>query len=487
MICLISNQSEFYNDLCDVIRLFLQDEIIACGEADPEAGAEVRLDVKRSGEEYTAFARLTMGGKSCENTCSANIEAQSSIREKRFRKRLCKITLFRCMRQMLKKELPWGSLTGIRPTRLYSELVSELGTDGADGLMLNDFDVSQKKLALVKSISKVQKEVFAQQTPEDIDVYIGIPYCFSRCLYCSFASEVRTKKTDMKAYLDALKKDIEAGANTVRSGGYNLRSVYIGGGTPTVLNAEELFSLLEHIKNCYGTDMREYTVEAGRPDTIDEEKLRVIKSFDIGRISINPQSMNADTLRLIGRNHTPEQISEAYLLARQIGFDCINMDIIAGLPGEDAAAFERTVDGIKDFKPDNFTVHTLAIKRSSLLNRRIADYPLPGAEEVAEMVELGAQAAMGMGLRAYYMYRQKYMSGNLENVGYARAGTECLYNVDIMEETTNIIAHGAGGISKRVYGGELRVERVPNPKDIGTYIQKLDVLLEKRRIFFVAV
>ena len=295
---------------------------------------------------------------------------------------------------------------------------------------------------------------------------------------------MRTKKTDMAAYLAALERDIALGARIVQETGRVVRSMYLGGGTPTVLTAEELKRLLDFALSAYGGFGSELTVEAGRPDTITEKKLRVLREAGAGRVSINPQSMNAETLRLIGRSHTPEEIRTAFHMARDAGFESINMDVIAGLPGETADDMRRTLGEIEKLAPENLTVHTLALKRSSRLVEKLDEYPLPEAETAETMVRLGAESARTLGMRPYYMYRQKYMRGNLENVGYALPGKECIYNIDMMEETTNILAHGASAMSKRVYGCENRVERIPNPKDIKTYCGKLSEILAQKNALF---
>ena len=361
--------------------------------------------------------------------------------------------------------------------------IEEKGEAEALRFMGEEFDVSPQKLALAKEIVDIQRP-FMQGIGNGADVYIGIPFCRTRCLYCSFLSEVRTKKTDMAAYIDALKKDIRLGAAILRDSGYHIRSMYMGGGTPTVLTEDELKDVLEYAMEQYGGYGDEFTVEAGRPDTITKEKLRVIRSMGAGRISINPQTMCGRTLELVGRSHSPEEIVRAYHDARELGFDSINMDVIAGLPGENLADVKHTLEEIKRLDPDNLTVHTLAIKRSSKLKGMLDEYSLPDADEAEAMVNAGMQAAEDMGMKPYYMYRQKYMRGNLENVGYAKPGTECMYNIDMMEETVSIMAHGAGAMTKRIFDGECRVERIPNPKDIATYIAKVDAVAEEKRSLY---
>jgi oxygen-independent coproporphyrinogen-3 oxidase len=360
-----------------------------------------------------------------------------------------------------------------------------MGEENARRMMLFDFDVTEEKLALAAEILKVQDEMPILTSDKETGIYIGIPFCKTRCLYCSFASEVRGVKTDMAAYLDALKKDITFGTRLLSETSRTVRSMYIGGGTPTVLTAEELDGLLDFAHAAYGGFGHELTVEAGRPDTIDKEKLDVLKRHGVTRISINPQSMNDKTLALVGRSHSAEAIVRAFAMAREAGFSEINMDVIAGLPGENVSDFKNTLDAIKKLSPENLTVHTLAIKRSSLLKGKLEEYPLASAVAADKMVDAGRALAHELGIRPYYMYRQKYMRGNLENVGYAKPRTECIYNVDMMEETASILAHGAHAMTKRIFDAETRVERIPAPKDIKTYIEKIDVLNGVKRELFL--
>ena len=484
MVTLYTNQPAFFADLADELRLFRAMEEIQPAEAET---AQVSVVLEEQGGLWVVCARVRLDGKEAAATYPHPAVTGNALVEKRCRKRAVKIAAFRAMQAATGMELPWGSLTGIRPTRLLRELIAQEGEAEAMRMMREAFDVSSEKLALAAEIVRVQAPILESQTREDVDIYIGIPYCASRCLYCSFASAVRTKDTDMGAYLAALGRDIALGARIVQETGRKVRSMYLGGGTPTVLTAEELKRLLSDALSAYGGFGRELTVEAGRPDTITAEKLGVLRAAGVGRISINPQSMNASTLELIGRSHTPEAIRTAFYMARDAGFSSINMDVIAGLPGETEADMRRTLDAVAALAPDNLTVHTLALKRSSRLVERLKEYPLPDAQTAEAMVARGAETARALGMRPYYMYRQKYMRGNLENVGYALPGQECIYNIDMMEDTTSIMAHGAGAMTKCIYDAERRVERVPNPKDIATYSAKIDKLAEeKRRLYAIA-
>ncbi|MGN0799162.1 MAG: coproporphyrinogen dehydrogenase HemZ [Christensenellales bacterium] len=486
MVSLYTNQPAFFADIADELRLFLAREEIVPAEETEHAENTVSVILTEDGGLWRVRAEVRLFGREAVSTYECPAVTGDVLEEKRCRKRAVKIAAFRAMQDATGHSLPWGSLTGIRPTRLLRELTGREGAEEAVRMMREDFDVSEEKLALAEEIVAVQMPILRSQKKEDVDVYIGIPFCASRCLYCSFASEVRTKKTDMAAYLAALERDIALGARIVQETGRVVRSMYLGGGTPTVLTAEELKRLLDFALSAYGGFGSELTVEAGRPDTITEEKLRVLREAGAGRVSINPQSMNAETLRLIGRSHTPEEIRTAFHMARDAGFESINMDVIAGLPGETADDMRRTLGEIEKLAPENLTVHTLALKRSSRLVEKLDEYPLPEAETAETMVRLGAESARTLGMRPYYMYRQKYMRGNLENVGYALPGKECIYNIDMMEDTTSIMAHGAGAMTKCIYDAERRVERVPNPKDIATYIAKIDQLAEEKRRLYAA-
>ncbi|NCB30216.1 MAG: coproporphyrinogen dehydrogenase HemZ [Clostridia bacterium] len=494
MVSLCTNRPGYFNDIAEEIRLFfhaVEIEPLEMGQKKDFAPGDalVKVTLDTSGSQWQAMAAVTLFEGVVPRTATYRYDHPAveggPVMQKRYEKRCVKIAVFRALRPLCPEVLlPWGSLTGIRPTRLLRELMEGEGAEKARRIMLEEFDVSLDKLRLCAETNAVQGRVLQSQTARDLDVYIGIPFCASRCLYCSFLSQVRGPKTDMDGYLAALKEDIRLGASLMREAGYRLRALYVGGGTPTVLTRDELADLMNFVLEAYGGFGMELTVEAGRPDTITREKLLLLKALGTGRISINPQTMNADTLLRIGRSHTPEDIRACYRIAREIGFESINMDVIAGLPGEGAGDMAQTLAEIEKLAPENLTVHTLAIKRSSKLKERLEEFPLADAEEAEEMVAMGRRSAARMGLVPYYMYRQKYMRGNLENVGYARPDKICLYNVDMMEETTSILAHGAGAMSKRIFGGEHRVERIPNPKDVETYIAKIHTVDREKRILF---
>ena len=347
--------------------------------------------------------------------------------------------------------------------------------------LVRDYDVLPAKAELLAEIAAEQGKLPA---PGDafMDVYIGIPFCTTRCAYCSFSSGEIGDGRLTAPYMAALEKEIRACAGVLRESGRTLRALYVGGGTPTALPEKEFARLVSLIGE-YFPGALETTVEAGRPDTITREKLRVIRDAGISRISINPQTMNDRTLKIIGRAHTAGQIREAYALAREEGIPHINMDVIAGLPGENEADFAHTMDEAVSLHPESLTVHTLAIKRSSRMS--LENAPLPDGDMTARMVEAGLQAARQLGMVPYYMYRQKYMAGNLENTGYALPGHACLYNVDMMEETSHVLAMGAGGISKRIWPEEGHITRAPNVSNIEVYIQRIDDMIARKRELFL--
>ena len=404
-----------------------------------------------------------------------------TLHRKRAARRLVRQTLYDLCREVTGIHPPWGSLTGIRPTHLMYEAIAQ-GLTGEDAkqYVIGHFDVCPDRADILWEIAQVQGQL-PPPSDEWMDVYIGIPFCTTRCTYCSFSSGELGKGKLVEPYLKALFAEMDACCGMIAATGRKLRAVYVGGGTPTSLNEEQLKRLLDRMMQCFPGAM-EYTVEAGRPDTITPGKLAAIRDAGVGRISINPQTMNDETLRIIGRAHTAQQVMDAYAMAREAGIRHINMDVIAGLPGETVEDFARTMAYAKELRPESLTVHTLAIKRSTRLH--FENYRFPTGVEAARMVELGLQTARELGMQPYYLYRQKNMAGNQENIGYALPGHACQYNVDIMEETTHILALGAGGISKRVYEDEGHIGRAPNVANIEHYIARVEEMVQRKRELF---
>ena len=380
------------------------------------------------------------------------------------------------------RELPWGMLTGIRPTKIaYGMLEEGKSRQEIAEHYRRKYFVSSKKAELATDIAERERRLLAGVHYEGgYSLYIGIPFCPTTCLYCSFTSyPIAGYRKKADAYLDCLLQEAKYVAERLR--GKILDSVYVGGGTPTTLEPEQLDRLLSGLRELYdfGT-VREFTVEAGRADSITEEKLKVLYRHGVTRISVNPQTMKQETLELIGRKASVEQVEEAYAMARKVGFDNINMDIILGLPGENPEDVQHTIDRLVELSPDSLTVHSLAVKRASGLSQWIQENGTSMLRNTDETMDIAAEGAAKLGMAPYYLYRQKNMSGNFENVGYAREGKLGLYNILIMEEKQTILALGAGSISKRVYL-DGRIERCENVKDVALYIEKIDEMIERKR------
>lgn len=380
------------------------------------------------------------------------------------------------------KLLPWGTLTGIRPTKIAMTKLGE-GWSGEEiaRYMKETYYTSDEKIGLSIEIAKRERELLsAIDYQNGYSLYVGIPFCPTTCLYCSFTSYPIGKwegRTGL--YLNALFREMEYVAEKKK--GCPLDTVYFGGGTPTSLSAEDLDLLLTKLKSTFDfSGVQEFTVEAGRPDSITREKLKVLKKHGVTRISINPQTMKQETLDLIGRRHTVEDVKEKFLMAREEGFDNINMDLIIGLPEEDMEDVRATMEAVKALAPDSLTVHSLAIKRAARLNTMKEVYKDLKITNTQEMIDLTAAYAREMGLEPYYLYRQKNMAGNFENVGYAAPGKACIYNILIMEEQQTIIGCGAGTTTKRVFPEENRLERVENVKNVEQYIERIEEMIGRK-------
>lgn len=378
---------------------------------------------------------------------------------------------------------PWGKITGIRPVKIVRDLL-EKGYSQQQALeeFMQEYGVSRKKAEFSVGIAALERDILQDISEKDICLYIGIPFCKTRCLYCSFVTNTASTTAHlMQPFVDALQKEIAYTAELLKKTDFRIISLYIGGGTPTALPAEMLDTI---IKSCYEsfdlTNLREFTVEAGRPDTIDVEKLGMLKQNKVNRISINPQTMNNETLKRIGRLHTTEQIVESFELARQQGFDHINMDLIAGLPGEGLEDFIHTVNQVEALSPESTTVHTLSVKRGSKLHETLGDYALTDGDTAVRMVDYAMEYISEKGKQPYYLYRQKNMVGNLENTGYAKPGCECLYNIMIMEETNTILSLGCGGVTKVVNLPGNRIERIFNVKEVYDYVNRIDEMCKRK-------
>ena len=396
-----------------------------------------------------------------------------------------RIGIFLFLKEITGQEYPWGTLIGIRPSKIALKLME----DHSEEEILDYFRfhnlASLPKAKLCIEVARNEKK-YVTRDRKLISVYVGMPFCPTKCLYCSFTSNpAGEKKGLVDEYLKALFYEIDRTGKYIKENGLKIQCVYFGGGTPTAVSDQQFDSVMNKIYSSFVESgcIEEFTVECGRPDSLNECKLLIMKKYGVGRISINPQTMNDDTLRLIGRNHSAEDIREKFRMARSIGFDSINMDMIVGLPYEGPEHVERTCREILRLKPDNLTVHGLSVKRGSRLYEKIINkdsYNPPGQEEVMEMFRQTRQLADSLGMKPYYMYRQKNMVGNMENIGYSVRDKDGIYNIQMIEERQTIIACGADGVTKLIYHDGGRIDRFPNIKDIKEYNSRIEETVEKK-------
>ncbi len=438
----------------------------------PDSDAEITSSLAVEGKTFTAQAAVCFDGKVGEYTECA---VCTTVKQE---KNLIKRTVLKAAQKISNRVAPWGILTGIRPVKPIKEKVMEGMTDEAiKEFFSKEYLVSDEKIRLATEVAKNEMRLVPSHNNK-ISLYISIPFCPTRCLYCSFISGTLNKKKDIQGeYVKCLEREMELTAKIIEQKGVGIDTVYIGGGTPTALAPEYLGRMLCAADRLFQPGKKaEYTVEAGRPDTVTEEKLEILKKYGVRRISINPQTTHNKTLEIIGRRHTVEEFYSAFELARKMGFDNINTDLISGLPGENVQMFKETLWQMEKLMPESLTVHTLYIKRASYLRR--ADIELPGFTEVAQMMADAQSCAERMGMTPYYMYKQRSTLGNLENIGFAAKGKECIYNINSMGDLQTVIALGSGGVTKLVYGD--RIERVFNFKNPDEYIKNMDEMLERK-------
>ncbi len=477
MIYVNLNKQQFEYDIHSLVKAFYpaEDVKVVVGETEDENFRLLFLSDRIQFEQ-------TETGRVWSRTAKTEIENQADKDEL---KNQVKLLIYKALSEVTEKQLPWGTLTGIRPTKIATAMLEQGRTeDEIRAFMREKYLVSPEKQELSIEIAHREEKLLSSlHGVKGYSVYIGIPFCPTTCLYCSFTSyPIAAWRDRVGKYLDALDKEIDFVAEN--NADDILDTVYIGGGTPSTLNAEQLERLLHKIVTTLPMEqVSEFTVEAGRADSITRDKLEVLKKYGVTRISVNPQTMNQITLDRIGRRHTVEQVLEAFHLARELGFDNINMDMILGLPGEGVEEVKHTMEVIKELKPDSLTVHSLAIKRASKLAQWIRENGMEELHNTDETMAIAEKTAREIGLVPYYLYRQKNMSGNFENVGYAAPGKFGVYNVLIMEEKQTIVALGAGSITKRVYLGG-RIERCENVKDIEQYLSRIDEMIERKRELF---
>lgn len=481
MITVQLNRADFEYDIHSLVKAFFPAEDVSVSAENRESEGEISFHIVTNYLEHSIeILFFSSPDTQTEPVLQRRVEADFSDRKET--KNRLKQAYYQMLCEYTGRTLPWGDLTGIRPTKIPMAFLEE-GKDETfiRNYMKETYFASDEKINLSIDVAKRELELLSRIDYENgYSLYIGIPFCPSTCLYCSFTSyPLGMWKKRVDEYLNALEKEIEFTAGRFKT--RHLNAVYIGGGTPTTLEPEQLQRLIRKIKSSFDlSDCLEFTVEAGRPDSITREKLEVLRKEGISRISINPQTMKAETLKIIGRHHTVEQTIESFYLARELRFDNINMDLIVGLPNETLSDVERTMQRVMELAPDNLTVHSLALKRAARLNMFREEYQDLTFENTWETIELTADYANRMGLEPYYLYRQKNMAGNFENVGYAKPGKAGVYNILIMEEKQTIMALGAGAVTKFVFDHGNRIERVENVKDVTNYLERADEMIEKK-------
>ena len=479
MIEVTLNQPEFEYDIHSLIKAFYPSEYVGVSAEKKEYDEPV---TSRMHVEYTDDA-ITLRWQQGEMAPAVERTFAVDPLDRPETKNRLKQNLYALLSDATGQYLPWGTLTGIRPTKIPMKLLEEgKSRDEIYTYMKQTYFASDEKICLATDIAERELSLLSKIDYDNgYSLYIGIPFCPSICLYCSFSSyplKVWEKRTD--EYVESLCKEVRETARMMK--GRKLDTIYIGGGTPTTLLPHQIRKLLDTVGESFGYEgLAEFTIEAGRPDSITREKLQAIQEYPVTRISVNPQTMNQETLDIIGRRHTVAQTKEAFYLARELGYDNINMDLIVGLPGEDISMVGRTLEQVRELAPDSMTVHSLAVKRAARLNIFKEKYQEMSFENNQEIMDLTMKTAYEMGMGPYYLYRQKNMKGNFENVGYAKVDKAGIYNILIMEEKQPIIALGAGGSSKLVFDHGKRIERVENVKDVSNYISRIDEMIQRKR------
>ena len=475
------NKADFEYDIHSLVKAFFPSEnvCVSAEKKEPEEPVSAWLDIDFYKHGIDVCWRTAQSDPVCAHLDCASTDRLDV-------KNVLKIGLYDMLVTITGHELPWGSLTGIRPTKIPMQLLE----DGKDETQIAEYmrqayHMSGEKIDLAIDIAKRERALLSRLDYENgFSLYVGIPFCPSTCLYCSFTSyPLGAWRGRVDAYLDALEHELDYAR--AEFGHKKLNSIYIGGGTPTTLEPEQLDRLLTMIEERFDlSHLLEFTVEAGRPDSITREKLEALRKHPVvDRISVNPQTMKDETLKVIGRHHTVQQTIDSFYLARELGFDNINMDLILGLPGESLDDVKHTMEQIRHLHPDNLTVHSLALKRAARLNICRDEYKDYKMEITPEHHAVTAQGAAEMGMAPYYLYRQKNMAGNFENVGYGLPGKEGIYNILIMEEKQTILALGAGSVTKRVYA-DGRIERCANVKDVAQYIDRIDEMIQRKQQLF---
>jgi oxygen-independent coproporphyrinogen-3 oxidase len=445
----------------------------------------VTVSLRRGNTWLTATAVLHWNGRLTRHACRAKAARLTgeALADDRLCQRIVKLAFYRAGVEALGAEPPWGAMTGVRPVKIPTkDLLSGATPAQAKARLRREYRVSPLRADLALACAQASVAVKESLRPEELSLYVGIPFCPTRCAYCSFISaDVPHALKLIDPYVDALTREIAAAGAALARAGARVRSVYFGGGTPTTLSAQQLDRVLSAL--AAGVDLSactEYTVEAGRPDTITGEKLAVLERHGVDRVSVNPQTMEDAVLRAMGRAHTARQTEQAYALVRAAGSFRVNMDLIAGLPADTPQGFRRSVERVLALAPENITVHTLALKRGAALTGGGFAAPLPDGAQVADMLDYAWVRLAQAGYKPYYLYRQKFMSGGLENVGWCRPGCESVYNICMMEELQSILSLGAGGVTKWVDPRRGSIRRRANPKYPQDYLALIDQICKEK-------
>ncbi|MBQ2775081.1 MAG: coproporphyrinogen dehydrogenase HemZ [Clostridia bacterium] len=471
---------DFHYEMENLCRVFFPNEkITVTSESSIFEGDVVTTELIKEYDSYRVDVKALVAG--AEKSASSLVEkTDESVRDE------CERTMARELLKVLSQVTgytpPWGILTGVRPSKLMMRLVEKCGEEGAYNYFINDLLVTDKKAKLALNVAKTERRIIDLGDEKSFSLYISIPFCPSRCSYCSFVSHSITNSNAKKllpVYVDKLCEELAVTGEIVSDIGLRLESIYMGGGTPGILSAEQMSSVCSAVMGNFDlSSLREYTVEVGRPETVSEDKLSVLRDFGVDRVSINPQTLSDSVLEAIGRKHTVEDFFKAYELARRAGFEAINVDLIAGLPSDTIEGFTNSVDGVAKLNPANVTVHTLALKSASTLKEH--GHIIKEGETAGKMTDYSQRALTALGYIPYYMYRQSRCVGNLENVGWCLSGKECLYNVFMMEESHTVLATGAGAVTKLKSPQDEYIERIFNYKYPYEYNTGFDELMKRK-------
>lgn len=476
---------KFEYETKDIISLFYNEPVAFNLSRPPpikERGLIIYSRIEELDGEVKAFTKVEYKNITYEFKSKAELPRTPMLKKRTIR-RMIKLGILNVLERLESKKIPWGILTGIRPTKVVRELEARgCSNNNISEKLYQEFGIAQEKIKLMLEVAKNEKRFLNDNDNNKISLYLGIPFCPDKCLYCSFMTNpIRRFNNLVEPYIEAVKKEIEFVGRKIEKRGWEIETIYLGGGTPTSLDKSLLKELMQSMDKAFKLkQIKEFTVEAGRPDTIDEEKIGIIKEFGCNRISINPQTMNEETLKAIGRNHSIDSVIRAFELSRKAGFNNINMDIIAGLPGENLDMLDYTLEKIRELAPESITVHTLALKKGANLIRKKDSCALPEDVIVQEMLESSRQKTNEMGMIPYYLYRQKNMIGLQENVGYSKLGKECIYNIKMIEEVQNIIALGPGGVSRIMEFETKKINKIYNDRSTEGYISRIDEMIERK-------